>query len=143
MGNSTSFTYSALVTAVFTLPAQYRAGASFIVNDSTARNLYSMLDSQEQAAVERQPRPPTAPTRSSDIRSTRTRTFRHRLSRRSALLFGNWSRAYMIRRVDGSICSGSRSSTRTPARLVSAAGKGWTARWLLAAAGIALKHSAT
>jgi HK97 family phage major capsid protein len=47
-GNTTSFTYSALVTAIFSLPKQYRNNASFIVNDAAARNLYLMVDTQNR-----------------------------------------------------------------------------------------------
>ncbi len=48
VGNTTSFNYTALVTLVFTLPAQYRQGASFVVSDSAARSLYLMLDSSNR-----------------------------------------------------------------------------------------------
>lgn len=48
VGNSTSFNYTALVTGVFSLPAQYRRNASWVVSDTSARNLYLMLDSQNR-----------------------------------------------------------------------------------------------
>jgi HK97 family phage major capsid protein len=47
-GNATSFNYTALVTSIFSLSPQYRRGASFIVNDTSARNLYLMVDSQNR-----------------------------------------------------------------------------------------------
>jgi hypothetical protein len=69
-GNATSFNYTALVTSVFSLPRQYRANASFIVSDQSARNLYLMVDSQNRPLwnVNVSPRP--ARTRSSATRST-------------------------------------------------------------------------
>lgn len=48
VGNVTAFSYSALVTVVFSLPRQYRDNAAFVVADSSARNLYLMLDSQNR-----------------------------------------------------------------------------------------------
>ena len=46
VGNVTTYNYTALVTGIFTLPAQYRSNASFLVADAAARNLYLMLDGQ-------------------------------------------------------------------------------------------------
>jgi HK97 family phage major capsid protein len=48
IGNVTALNYTALVTAVFSLPAQYRRTAQFVVADGAARNLYLMLDSQNR-----------------------------------------------------------------------------------------------
>jgi HK97 family phage major capsid protein len=142
VGNSTAFTYSALVTAIFTLPSQYRANASFIVNDGSARNMYLMLDSQNR------------PLWNVNVASTGPDTFlgypinthpdvpAPAVSKIS-LLFGDWQRAYMIRRVDG-------FHLQRLAELYANTGqigfRGWErvdGKVILAAAGIALKHSAT
>ena len=48
VGNSTSANYSALVNAIWALPAQYRRNASFIVSDTAAKNFYMMLDAQNR-----------------------------------------------------------------------------------------------
>jgi HK97 family phage major capsid protein len=47
-GNATSANYTALVNAVWALPAQYRRNAVFIVSDTAAKNFYMMLDSQNR-----------------------------------------------------------------------------------------------
>jgi HK97 family phage major capsid protein len=48
VGNSTSFTYSALVNFVFGLPYQYRKNAVWIFSDSAVKNFYTMVDSQNR-----------------------------------------------------------------------------------------------
>jgi len=48
VGNSTTYSYTALVTMIFSLPSQYRSGAVFIVADGAARNFYLMLDGQNR-----------------------------------------------------------------------------------------------
>lgn len=47
-GNVTAANYIALVTHIWSLPAQYRRNASFIVSDTAARNFYLMVDSQNR-----------------------------------------------------------------------------------------------
>jgi HK97 family phage major capsid protein len=47
-GNATSANYTALVNAIWALPAQYRRNAQFIVSDTAAKNFYMMLDSQNR-----------------------------------------------------------------------------------------------
>jgi HK97 family phage major capsid protein len=47
-GNSTSFTYSALVNFIFALPYQYRRNASWIMADTAVKNFYTMLDGQSR-----------------------------------------------------------------------------------------------
>src|SRR5687768_11362340 len=76
------------------------SAASFIVNDASARNMYLMLDSQNR------------PLWNVNVASSGPDTFlgypiythpdvpAPAVSKIS-LLFGNWARAYMIRRVDG------------------------------------------
>lgn len=141
-GNTTTFTYSALVNAIFSLPKQYRDNASFIVNDSSARNLYLMLDSQNRPLwnvnmaqsgpdtflgypIYTDPDVPTPAIGNISV------------------LFGDWRRTYMVRRVRGfgiqrqnelhsdSGQVGFRGYERVDGRVV------------LAAAAIALKHPAT
>jgi HK97 family phage major capsid protein len=141
-GNATSFTYSALVSAIFALPRQYRQNASFIVNDTSARNLYLMLDSQNR------------PLWNVNVATTGPDTFLGYpiytdpdvpapAASKISVLFGDWKRAYIVRRVRGFSLQrqnelhsdngqiGFRGLSRVDGKVV------------LAAAGIALKHSAT
>jgi HK97 family phage major capsid protein len=142
VGNTTTFSYSALVTAIFSLPKQYRDNASFIVNDASARNLYLMLDTQNR------------PLWNVNVASTGPDTFLGYPIYTDpdipapgvgniSVLFGDWRRTYMVRRVTGfgiqrqnelhsdSGQVGFRGFERVDGRVV------------LAAAGIALAHSAT
>jgi len=141
-GNATTFSYTALVTAIFTLPPQYRQNASFIVNDLSARNLYLMVDGQNR------------PLWNVNMASDGPDTFlgypiytHPNLAAPAAsaksLLFGDWKRSYMIRRVSGFSMQrqnelhsdngqvGFRGQERVDGRVV------------LAEAAIALAHSAT
>jgi HK97 family phage major capsid protein len=142
VGNATSFTYAALVTAIFTLPYQYRANAAWVVNDTSARNLYLMLDSQNR------------PLWNVNIAAAGPDTFlgypiytHPDLPSPAAsvisALFGDFRRGYMIRQVDG-------VSTKRLVELYANTGQvGFRAehrvdgKVSLAAAIIALKHSAT
>lgn len=47
-GNSTSFTYSALVNFMFALPYQYRRNAVWVFSDSAVKNFYTMVDGQSR-----------------------------------------------------------------------------------------------
>ena len=142
VGNTTTFTYSALVTGIFSLPYQYRANAAFMVNDTAGRNLYLMLDSQNR------------PLWNVNIAGAGPDTFlgypiythpdipAPAISTIS-LLFGDFNRGYTIRQVDGFSMQrlgelyaengqvGFRGNHRVDGRVT------------LAAAIIALKHSAT
>jgi HK97 family phage major capsid protein len=100
VGNSTAFNYTALVSAIFTLPPQYRRGASFIVNDGSARNLYLMQDTQNR------------PLWSVNVASTGPDTFLGYpiytdpdmpapAANNVSMAFGNWNRVYTVRRVRG------------------------------------------
>jgi HK97 family phage major capsid protein len=99
-GNATTFSYSALITAMFALPQQYRQNAQFIVSDSAARNLYLMLDSTGRPlwnintteagpdtfmgrAIYADPDMPTAAANNISV------------------LFGDFRRAYIVRRAGG------------------------------------------
>jgi HK97 family phage major capsid protein len=99
-GNTTTFTYDALVTFVFSLPYQYRTNAAWLVNDTSARNLYLIKDSQLRPlwAVNLAAEGPdtflgypiyTHP----DIPAPAISTI--------SLLFGDFNRGYAIRQVDG------------------------------------------
>jgi len=48
VGNVTSVNYTALINAIWALPAQYRRNAVFVVSDSAAKNFYTMVDSQNR-----------------------------------------------------------------------------------------------
>jgi HK97 family phage major capsid protein len=142
VGNATAFTYAALVTAIFTLPKQYRDNASFIVNDAAARNLYLMVDTQNR------------PLWNVNMATTGPDTFLGYPiytdpdvpapgAGNISVLFGDWRRTYIVRRVTGfgiqrqnelhsdSGQVGFRGYERVDGRVV------------LAAAAIALAHSAT
>jgi HK97 family phage major capsid protein len=141
-GNTTTFTYTALVSAIFSLPKQYRDNASFIVNDTSARNLYLMMDSQNR------------PLWSVNLATTGPDTFLGYpiytdpdvpapAIGNISVLFGDWKRTYVVRRVSGFSMQrqnelhsdngqvGFRGQERVDGKVV------------LAAAGIALKHPAT
>jgi HK97 family phage major capsid protein len=142
VGNATAFSYSALVTAIFSLPKQYRDNASFIVNDAAARNLYLMVDTQNR------------PLWNVNMATTGPDTFLGYPiytdpdvpapgAGNISALFGDWRRTYIVRRVTGfgiqrqnelhsdSGQVGFRGYERVDGRVV------------LAAAAIALAHSAT
>lgn len=107
VGNATALNYTALVTAVFSLPPQYRRNASFIVNDGAARNLYLMVDAQNRPlwnvnVAESGPdtflgypiytdpdMPPPGTTGTAPAVGN------------IATLFGDWKRTYVVRRVAG------------------------------------------
>jgi HK97 family phage major capsid protein len=143
-GNATAFSYSALVTGIFSLPPQYRnsGNCSWIVNDASARNLYLMLDSQNR------------PLWNVNVATTGPDTFLGYPiytdpdvpapgANNISALFGDWKRTYLVRRVRGFGMQrqnelhsdngqvGFRGIDRVDGKVV------------LAAAGIALKHSAT
>lgn len=100
VGNTTAFNYTALVSLVFSVPAQYRRGSSFVVNDAAARNMYLMLDSQNR------------PLWSVNVAVSGPDTFlgypiyTHPDMPAPAIgaksvMFGDWRRVYTIRRVQG------------------------------------------
>jgi HK97 family phage major capsid protein len=99
-GNATTFSYTALVSAVFSLPAQYRPGAVFIAADAAVRNLYLMVDSQNR------------PLWSVNVATTGPDTFMGYpiysdpdlaapAANAKSMIFGDIKRAYVVRRVDG------------------------------------------
>jgi len=99
-GNSTSFTYSALVAFIFSLPYQYRRNASWIFSDTGVRNFYTMVDGQQRplwAVNTALDQPDTFmgyPIYSSpDLAAVAA-------SAKSGI-FGDINRGYMIRRVNG------------------------------------------
>lgn len=141
-GNTTSFSYSALVTFVFSLPQQYRQNAAWMVNDTAARNLYLLLDGQSR------------PLWNVNVATSGPDTFlgfpiythpdipAPAVSTISAL-FGDFNRTYAIRQVDG-------FSMQRLGELYAENGqvgfRGFhrvDGRVMLAASMIACKHSAT
>lgn len=142
VGNTLSFTYSALVSMIFSLPAQYRPSAKFLLNDNAARNLYLLLDSQNRPIwnVNIADNAPdtllgypvyTHP----DIPAPAVSTI--------SGLFGDFERTYAIRQVDG-------FSMQRLGELYAENGqvgfRGYhrvDGRVMLAASMIAMKHSAT
>jgi HK97 family phage major capsid protein len=142
VGNSTSFTYAAIVTAMFALPSQYRENASFIVNDANARNLYLMVDSQGRPLWNVNMAAGGPDTFLGKPIYTHPDVPAPAISVVS-LLYGDWSRAYMIRRVDGFHMQRLMELYANTGQI---GFRGWErvdGKVILGAAGIALKHSAT
>lgn len=142
VGNTTSFSYSALVTAVFTLPRQYRRNASFVVNDGSARNLYLMLDSQNR------------PLWNVNMASSGPDTFLGYPIYTDpdlpapavsviSLLFGDFKRAYTVRRANGIGMQRQNELHSDSGQVGFRAYERVDGKVTLAAAAIALKHSAT
>jgi HK97 family phage major capsid protein len=126
-GNATSFNYTALVTAIFSLAPQYRRGASFITADAGARNLYLLQDSQNRPLWNVN-MAETGRTRSSATRSTPIRTC---LPLRPAT--SRWCSATGTASTRSAVCAASGFSVRTSctpttARSASARSSGSTAR---------------
>jgi HK97 family phage major capsid protein len=48
VGNATSITYAALLAWVYALPYQYRRNAVWVLSDSAVRQLYAMVDGQQR-----------------------------------------------------------------------------------------------
>ena len=100
VGNATSFNYTALMTLVYSVPVQYRQGASFVVSDSAARNLRLLLDTTGRPLWDTNTAggPPDSlagypiyshpdmPTPAAGAKS---------------VMFGNWEEVYTIRRTRG------------------------------------------
>jgi len=142
VGNTTSFSYSALVTAIFSLPPQYRADASFIVNDASARNLYLMVDGQQR------------PLWNVNVAQSGPDTFLgypiytdpdvpapgvNNIS----VLFGNWKRTYMVRRVSGFSMQRQNELHSDNGQVGFRGYERVDGKVVLPAAGIAVAHSAT
>jgi HK97 family phage major capsid protein len=141
-GNATSFNYTALVTAVFSLPRQYRANASFIVSDAAARNLYLMQDSQNR------------PLWNVNMAQSGPDTFLGYPiytdpdmpapgAGNVSMVFGDWNRAYMVRRVRGLGIQRQNELHSDNGQVGFRAFERVDGKVVLAAAGIGLKHSAT
>jgi HK97 family phage major capsid protein len=142
VGNTTSFTYSALVTAIFSLPPQYRRNASFIVNDTAARNLYLMVDSQNR------------PLWNVNMAASGPDTFLGYPIYTDpdvpapgigniSVLFGDWKRTYVVRRVSGFSMQRQNELHSDSGQIGFRGQERVDGRVVLAAAGIALAHSAT
>ncbi len=142
VGNATAFNYTALVTAIFTLPKQYRDNASFIVNDGSARNLYLMVDGQQR------------PLWNVNVAATGPDTFLGYpiytdpdipapAAGNISAVFGDWKRAYTIRRVTGFGVQRQNELHSDSGQVGFRAYERVDGRVVLAAAGIGIKHSAT
>jgi HK97 family phage major capsid protein len=99
-GNSTSFTYTAIANFMFALPYQYRRNAAWIFADTSVRNLYTMVDTQNR------------PLWAVNVANTGPDTFLGKPVYTSPDLaapganaksgvFGDINQAYQIRRVNG------------------------------------------
>jgi HK97 family phage major capsid protein len=141
-GNTTTFVYSALVGAIFSLPRQYRRNASFIVNDTSARNLYLMVDSQNR------------PLWSVNVAAGGPDTFLGYpiytdpdvptpAIGNISVLFGDWKRAYTVRRSNGIGMQRQDELHSDNGQIGFRAYERVDGKVTLAAAAIALKHPAT
>ena len=141
-GNATAFSYSALVSAVFSLPRQYRSNAVFVVNDASARNLYLMVDGQQR------------PLWSVNVAAGGPDTFlgypiytdpdipAPAASVISAI-FGDLRRAYTVRRANGIGMQRQNELHSDNGQVGFRAYERVDGKVTLAAAAVALKHSAT
>ncbi len=99
-GNATTYTYSALLGLIWSLPQQYRRNSVFVVADSTVKNLYGMVDSQGRPlwAVNMAAQGPDTflgyPVYSSPDLAAPAASSKD-------IIFGDIARAYRIRRVNG------------------------------------------
>lgn len=141
-GNTTTFSYSALVNGVFALPRQYRRNAAFVVNDGAAKNLYLMVDGQSR------------PLWSVNVAAGGPDTFlgypiytdpdlpAPGVSNIS-VLFGDFKRGYTVRRANGIGMQRQNELHSDNGQIGFRAYERVDGKVTLAAAIIALKHSAT
>jgi HK97 family phage major capsid protein len=141
-GNTTTFSYTALVSAIFSLPRQYRRNAVFVVNDASARNLYLMLDSQNR------------PLWSVNVAENGPDTFLGYpiytdpdlpapAIGNISVLFGDLKRAYTVRRANGIGMQRQNELHSDNGQIGFRAYERVDGKVTLAAAAIALKHPAT
>ncbi len=142
VGNSTSFTYSALAAFMFALPYQYRRNAVWIFADTSVRNLYTMVDGQSR------------PLWNVNVSSTGPDTFLGRpiytspdlaapaASAKSGI-FGDIAQTYMIRRVNGFRLQRLDELAALNAQVVFIGEERVDGRVRNASASIVLQHSAT
>lgn len=142
VGNATAFNYTALVTAIFSLPKQYRDNASFIVNDQAARNLYLMMDTQNR------------PLWSVNVSATGPDTFLGYpiytdpdmpapAAGNISVLFGDYKRAYVVRRVAGFSMQRQNELHSDNGQIGFRGQERVDGKVVLAAAAVAVAHSAT
>jgi HK97 family phage major capsid protein len=141
-GNVTTFGYDALVTAMFSLPPQYRANASWIVSDASARNLYLLKDSTGQPIWS-----PTVASGGPDTLLGKP-VYTHPDLPTAALgnisaVFGDWRRAYTVRRVRGFSMQRQNELHSDNGQIGFRGQERVDGRVVLAAAAVALKHAAT
>ncbi len=142
VGNSTTFSYSALVNALYTVPFQYRRNAAWISADGAIKNMRLLVDTQG-APMWQTSLQVGAPDMLLGLPVYADPDMAAPAANAKSLLVGDISRAYMIRRVDGFYMQrqdelhsdngqvGFRGYHRVDGRVV------------LAAAAVALAHSAT
>lgn len=141
-GNATAFTYSALVTAMFSLSPPYRQNAAWVVADTSARNLYLMLDTQNR------------PLWNVNVATSGPDTFLGKpiythpdlataAANNISVLFGDFKRGYAIRRVRGFSLQRQDELHSDNDQVGFLGRQRVEGRVTLAAAIVALKHSAT
>jgi HK97 family phage major capsid protein len=141
-GNATSFTYSALVTAMFSLSPPYRQNASWVVADSAARNLYLMLDSQNRPLWNvniAEGAPDTFLGKSIRVHPDLATPAANNIS----VLYGDFNRGYIIRRVRGYSLQRQDELHSDNDQVGFLGRERVDGKVALAAAIVALKHSAT
>jgi HK97 family phage major capsid protein len=142
-GNATSFNYTALVTAIFTLSPQYRRGASFIVNDTSARNLYLMVDSQNRPLWNVGGVANAGPDTFLGYPIYTDPDMPAPGANNISAVFGNWNRVYTVRRVRGLGIQRQNELHSDNGQVGFRAFERVDGKVTFAAAGIGLKHSAT
>jgi HK97 family phage major capsid protein len=99
-GNSTTFDYASIMSLVYGVPPQYRPGASFVMSDGAAKNLRLLRDTNGD------------PLWATNVAEGNPDTFcgypvsshpdmAAPAASAKSVMFGNWKRAYVIRRVKG------------------------------------------
>jgi HK97 family phage major capsid protein len=99
-GNSTTFDYPSIMSLIYGVPPQYRQGASFVMSDGAEKNLRLLRDTNQQPLWQTSLSEGTPNTFCGFPVSVHPDMAAPAASAKS-IMFGNWKRAYTIRRVQG------------------------------------------
>lgn len=100
VGNTTTFNYTAIMTLIYTVPAPYREGSSFVVSDLAARNLRLLVDTTGQPLWATNVAVGAPDTFAGYPIYTHPDMPAPGIGNKS-MMFGNWELTYLIRRVRG------------------------------------------
>jgi HK97 family phage major capsid protein len=141
-GNATTFSYAALLAGIFSLGPQYRQTAAFVMSDGALQNLYSLADTQQ--------RPLWSVNVSSDGPTTflgypiyTSPSMPAPGANNISIAFGDWQRAYWIRRVDGLHLQRQQELYSGNGQVGFRAWERVDGRVVISSAAFAFKHSAT